>query len=130
MKRLGVSPEAYVWVHSQNEKDPATRSWAARQGTWVELDGVGPTTLETHVEAVVDLFRRDQLDRVLVSQDAGWYHVGEPGGGSYRPHTFLFDAFVPALVARGLREADVRTLLVENPARAFAVRRRTQPAAD
>jgi predicted metal-dependent phosphotriesterase family hydrolase len=130
LKRLGVSPEAYVWVHSQNEKDPATRSWAAQQGTWVELDGVGPESLETHVEAVVDLFRRGQLDRVLVSQDSGWYHVGEPGGGSYRPHTFLFDAFVPALVARGLREADVRTLLVENPARAFAVRRRTQPAAD
>ena len=119
--RLGALPE---------RKDPATRSWAARQGTWVELDGVGPTSLETHVEAVVDLFRRDQLDRVLVSQDSGWYHVGEPGGGSYRPHTFLFDAFVPTLVARGLREADVRTLLVENPARAFAVRRRTQPAAD
>jgi phosphotriesterase-related protein len=128
VKRLGVSPDAYVWVHSQNEKDPVTRSWAAQQGTWVELDGVGPESLEAHVEAVVDLHRRHQLDRVLVSQDAGWYHVGEPGGGSYRPHTFLFDAFVPALVARGLGEADVRTLLVENPAKAFAVRRRTRPA--
>jgi phosphotriesterase-related protein len=124
LKRLGVSPEAYVWVHAQNEKDPATRSWAAQQGTWVELDGVGATGLEAHVEAVVDLFRRDRLDRVLVSQDAGWYHVGEPGGGRYRPYTFLFDTFVPALRARGLGEADVRRLLVDNPARAFAIRPR------
>jgi phosphotriesterase-related protein len=124
LKRLGVSPEAYVWVHPQNEQDLATRSWAAAQGTWVELDGVGPQSLEAHVEGVLDLARRDQLDRVLVSQDAGWYRVGEPGGGAYRPHTFLFDAFVPALRARGLGEADVRALLVENPARAFAVRRR------
>ena len=124
LRRLGVSPEAYAWVHPQNAKDPATRSWAAQQGTWVELDGVGPRSLDAHVEAVVDLFRRDQLDRVLVSQDAGWYHVGEPGGGSYRPHTFLFDTFVPALRARGLGEADVRRLLVDNPARAFAVRPR------
>ena len=124
LKRLGVSPEAYVWVHPQNEEDLATRSWAAARGTWVELDGVGPTSLEAHVEGVVDLARRNQLDRVLVSLDAGWYRVGEPGGGAYRPHTFLFDAFVPALRARGLGEADVRTLLVENPARAFAVRRR------
>ena len=77
---------------------------------------MGPQSLEAHVEGVLDLARRDQLDRVLVSQDAGWYRVGEPRGGAYRPHTFLFDAFVPALRARGLREADIRTLLVENPA--------------
>jgi phosphotriesterase-related protein len=124
LTRAGVSPEAYVWVHSQNERDLATRSWAARQGTWIELDGVGPTSLDAHVEGVVDLFRRDQLDRVLVSHDAGWYHVGEPGGGGYRPHTFVFDTFVPALRARGLGEADVRRLLVANPARAFAIRPR------
>jgi len=124
LKRLGVSPEAYVWVHAQNEPDLATRSWAAAQGAWVELDGVGPGSLEAHVEGVLDLARRNQLDRVLVSQDAGWYRVGEPGGGSYRPHTFLLEAFVPALRARGLGEAEVRALLVENPARAFAVRRR------
>ncbi len=127
LKRLGVSPEAYAWVHAQNEKDAATRSSVARQGAWVELDGVGPKSLEAHVEGVVDLLRRNQLDRVLVSQDAGWFHVGEPGGGTYRPHTFLFDTFVPALRARGLGEAEVRTLLVENPARAFAIRRRALP---
>jgi phosphotriesterase-related protein len=127
LKAQGVSPEAYVWVHSQNERDPATRSWTAHQGTWVELDGVGPGSLDGHVEAVVDLFRRDQLDRVLVSHDAGWYHVGEPGGGTYRPHTFLFDSFLPALRARGLGEADIQRLLVDNPARAFAIRPRPLP---
>ncbi|HSD26881.1 MAG TPA: phosphotriesterase [Vicinamibacteria bacterium] len=124
LRRRGVSPEAYVWVHAQSEKDAATRAWAAQQGTWVELDGVGPGSLDAHVEAVMDLYRRDQLDRVLVSQDAGWYHVGEPGGGAYRPHGFLLDTFVPALRARGLGEADIRRLLVDNPAQAFATRPR------
>ena len=55
--------------------------------------------------------------------EAGW-HVGEPGGGSYRPHVLLFDTFVPALRARGLDDAAVRRLLVENPAHAFGIRRR------
>ncbi len=121
--RMGVSPEAWVWVHAQNA-DPATRSWVAHEGGWVELDGVGPKSLDAHAAAVVDLVGRDQVHRVLVSQDAGWYHVGEKGGGSYRPHTLLFDAFLPALRARGLGEAEIEALVVLNPARAFAARRR------
>jgi phosphotriesterase-related protein len=125
----GVDPEACVWVHAQNAVGDATRSWAAARGAWVELDGVSPTRLPFHVDAVVELHLRNQLDRVLVSQDAGWYHVGEPGGGTYRPHTFLFDAFVPALRARGLGDAEIRLLLEGNPARALAVRvRRSSPA--
>jgi len=121
---LGIAPEAYVWVHAQSEPDRATRAWAAQQGAWVELDGVSPRTLDSHVEAVLDLNRRNRLDRVLVSQDAGWYHVGEPGGGSYRSHAFLFDAFVPALRAFGLGDAEIHALLVRNPAEAFGIRRR------
>ena len=33
----------------------------------------------------------------------------------------IFDRFVPALRARGLGDDQVRTLLVDNPARAFAI---------
>lgn len=124
LAEFGVAPEAYVWVHAQSEPDRATRAWAAQQGAWVELDGISPRTLDSHVEAVLDLQRRNRLDRVLVSQDAGWYHVGEPGGGSYRSHAFLFDGFVPALRAAGLAEAEIHALLVQNPAEAFAIRRR------
>ena len=130
LRELGVAPDAYIWVHAQNERDRATQDWAARQGAWVELDGVSPEALEGHVESVVDLIRRGHIGRILVSQDAGWYRVGEPGGGRYRPHTFILDAFVPALLRRGVSEEQVRTLLVHNPAHAFAIRvRRPTPAA-
>ena len=125
--RLGVSPSAWVWVHASREARLSSRDRVAQQGAWVELDKLAPDTLDAHVEGVMDLAGRGRLDRVLVSQDAGWYHVGEPKGGEYRPYTFLFDAFVPALRARGLGEADIRTLLVDNPARAFALRRRAVP---
>jgi phosphotriesterase-related protein len=55
--------------------------------------------------------------------------VGEPGGGTYRPHTFLFDGFVPALRARGVGDDEIRRLLVDNPARAFSPTRREAPRA-
>ncbi len=124
LERGGVSPEAYVWVHSQNDKDAARRASATQRGAWASLDGISPESLEAHLEAVLDLAGRGRLGRVLISQDAGWYHVGEASGGRYRPHTTLFDAFLPALRARGLGDPEIRTLLVDNPARAFAVRRK------
>lgn len=113
----GAPAEAYVWVHAQNEKDPDHHRRAAALGAWIELDGVGPETLESTADAVLALVAAGHRDRTLVSQDAGWYHVGEPGGGAFRPFTLLFDDFVPLLRARGLGEGDVRALLVDNPAR-------------
>jgi phosphotriesterase-related protein len=64
------------------------------------------------------------LDRVLVSQDAGWYRVGEPGGGRFRPYDTVFTSFIPALRSDGFSEADVRQLLAHNPARALSGPRR------
>src|SRR5206468_1571411 len=99
----------------QNEKDRTLHLRAARAGAWVELDGIAEDSRDTHVTAVMDLAHAGYLERVLISQDAGWYHVGEPGGGRFRPYTFLFDGFLPALRRAGLGERDVRTLLVDNP---------------
>jgi phosphotriesterase-related protein len=62
------------------------------------------------------------LGRVLVSHDAGWYHVGEPDGGTYRPHDLIFTAFLPALRARGLTDREIAQLMVDNP-RAALTRR-------
>jgi phosphotriesterase-related protein len=112
-----VPPSAYVWVHAQNEKDGALHQRVARAGAWIELDGIAEESRDAHVSAVVALARAGQLRRVLVSQDSGWYHVGEPGGGRFRPYTYLFDGFLPALRGAGLSAGDVRTLLVENPSR-------------
>jgi phosphotriesterase-related protein len=47
--------------------------------------------------------------------------VGEPAGGRFRPYTYLFDGFLPALRQAGLTEGDVRTLLVDNPSHLLAL---------
>ena len=120
LRAEGVRPDAYVWVHAQNETDRAVHRRLAAEGVWISLDGVSETSLDAHAAAVVDLARAGHLGHVLVSQDAGWYRVGEPGGGRFRPYTFLLDTFLPALRKAGLTESDTRRLLVANPARVLA----------
>jgi phosphotriesterase-related protein len=117
---LGVSAASFICVHAQSERDGAFHLRAARRGAWVEFDGIGPTTVAQHVELVQRMKSAGFLDRVLVSHDAGWYHVGEPGGGRFRPFDTLFTAFVPALRDAGFSEVEVRRLLVDNPRRALA----------
>ncbi len=127
LKREGVAPSAYVWVHSQSEKDRAVHVRAAEAGAWIELDGISEKGLADSLQVATELIRRGHLTQLLVSQDAGWYHVGEPGGGTFRPFTFLIDTFVPALRERGIADAQIRTLLVENPARALTPLTRAVP---
>ena len=115
LERAGIPLPAFIWVHAQGEKDHAMHVRAARRGAWVEFDGVGPKTVERHVELVSGMAREGLLHHVLVSHDAGWYRVGEPGGGDFRPFDTMFTTFIPALQDAGLSEGDVRRLLVENP---------------
>jgi phosphotriesterase-related protein len=119
MARHDVPASAFVWVHAQNEEDGSLHAEAAKSGAFVEFDGISAKTQERHLQAVMGLVEIGHLDRLLISQDSGWYHVGEPGGGSYNGYTFLFDSFLPALRERGVSGLQIRKLLVENPARAL-----------
>jgi len=119
LDRGGVPAGAFIWVHAQSERDSTFHTRAARAGAWVEFDGVSDASVDRHVELVRQMKAQGLLERVLVSQDAGWYHVGEPGGGQFRSFDTLFTKFIPALTNAGLTKEDVRKLLVENPRRAL-----------
>ena len=120
LQEMSVSPSAFIWVHAQNEPDTKLHRKAAALGAWVEFDGIAPKTIPQSVKLVLDMKRAGFLGRVLISQDSGWYHVGEPGGGTFRPYTVVFSHFVPALLAVGAGTEDVTALLVRNPRRALA----------
>lgn len=122
LREEGVGGSAFIWVHAQSESNSDLHVRAAEAGAWVEFDGLGPKTVPRHVELVKNLKSRGLLRRVLLSHDAGWYHVGEPGGGNFRPYDSLFTEFVPALRNEGFAELEIRQLLVENPREAFAIR--------
>jgi phosphotriesterase-related protein len=116
-----VEPSAFIWVHAQNEKDRAVHERAAQLGAWVEFDGISPETVAEHVDLVMRMKRAGFLHRVLVSQDAGWYHVGEPKGGTFRGYDFLVTGFLPALRKAGASGEDIHTLIGKNPRRALAL---------
>lgn len=120
LKQHDVSPSAFIWVHAQNEKDKEFHRRAAEMGAWVEFDGISPGTLADHANLVLAMRQHGLLDRVLVSQDAGWYHVGEPGGGEFRGYDTLFTGFLPHLAAAGLNETDLLALVCQNPQRALS----------
>jgi phosphotriesterase-related protein len=122
LERAGVPLSSFIWVHAQNERDINVLTRAATRGAWVEFDGVSPASVARHVELARHLKERGLLDHVLVSQDAGWYRVGEPGGGEFRSYETLFAVFVPALRAAGFQDAEVERLLVTNPRLALSRR--------
>jgi phosphotriesterase-related protein len=109
-----ASPEKFVWVHAQNERDHAIHERVGRAGAWVEFDGIGPKSAGWHLECVRFMAERNLLGRTLISQDAGWYHVGEPGGGDYRGYGYIYTDFAPRL-----EPAWIPRLLRENPIAAF-----------
>jgi phosphotriesterase-related protein len=121
LKAEGVAPGAFIWVHAQNERDPEVHARAASLGAWVEFDHVSPKDLGRHVQLVQAMKERHLLHRVLVSHDAGWYEIGRPNGGQFRPYDTLFKEFLPALKEAGFSEDEIRQLLVVNPREAFTI---------
>jgi phosphotriesterase-related protein len=116
-----VAAHRYIYVHAQGEADRSHHHAVARRGGWISVDGVSAGSLERDLDLVMDLLEQGFEQQILISQDAGWFRPGEPGGGRIRGFTDLPRLFLPALRARGVPEATVDHLLVHNPRRAFEV---------
>jgi len=126
LKDEGVAAGAFIWVHAQNERDPDVHARAAAKGAWVEFDHISPKDLGRHVQMVQTMKERGLLHRVLVSHDAGWYEIGKPNGGPFRPYDTLFKEFLPALKEAGFGYDEIQQLLVVNPREAFTIQVRPQ----
>ncbi len=118
----GVSPEAFIWVHAQQEKDLNQLVKAAEMGAWVSLDGLHENQMQTYIGRLQFLKEHGCLHRVLLSHDAGWYSPGEEGGGEFRPFTTLTERFVPLLLTNGFTPTEIDMLIIRNPQEALKVR--------
>jgi phosphotriesterase-related protein len=101
LKKNGVSPGAFIWVHAQTEKNPGEYLKAVRMGTWVSLDGVSDSNIPQYADTLEQLKKEKSLHRILLSHDAGWYEPGKPDGGTFRGYTAIFKLLVPSLREKG-----------------------------
>jgi predicted metal-dependent phosphotriesterase family hydrolase len=121
LRSMGVSPQAYIWIHAQNENDFSLHINAARSGAWIEFDGVNPETAARHIEFLQSMKSASLLNKCLISQDSGWYRVGETGGGKYTGYSFMLSEFVKQLASKGFTPQEIEMLLKRNPAQAFTI---------
>jgi phosphotriesterase-related protein len=129
LEEEGVDPGAFIWVHATRDT-PDNQIRAAKMGLWVSIDNVTekPKQLDLIVKGLVELKKAGHLDRVLISHDAGWYRVGETGGGEFRPYTAIPESLLGRLEENGFNADDLDRLLIRNPRRAFAIRIRAAAA--
>lgn len=119
VRAAGVKPDAFVWVHAQEEDDRALHAKAARQGAWVSLDAIGWGDPADYVKLLVGLKGQRLLHRTLISHDAGWYDPEKPDGGDFAGYTALFTKLLPLLRQHGFTQADIDQLIIHNPVSAF-----------
>lgn len=121
LKREGVAPDAFIWVHAQAEKDLENHIKAAKEGAWISLDGLNDNNPDHYLQMLKNLKTYGLLSNALISHDAGWYSPGEVNGGKFRAYTSLFKILLPRLKAAGFSDKEIRQLLVDNPQRAFEI---------
>lgn len=115
----GLNPNRLIVVHCDAEEDLRCHLEIARHGAWVEYDGLSEENAEKVLRLMRFMVENGFEDQILLSQDAGWYHVGEEAGGDIRGYAYLVRNFVPFMLKNGFGRQLTDRFLVENPARAF-----------
>ncbi len=122
LEALGLAPDRIVLAHLDRNPDPELHAEIASRGVTLEYDTLGrikyrpDSDLLNLIQQVMDA---GHLDRLVLGLDLGRrdYFRAYDGGPGMR---YLLATFVPRLRARIGDEA-VERILVDNPARAFAI---------
>jgi len=123
LKKLGVSPASFIWVHAQQENNNDNYLKAAKMGCWISLDGLG-WDLDKHVEKILFAKRNGILDRILISHDSGWYDP-QKKSQTIQPYTNIFKKLYPLLKSKGFTEDEFKLLISVNPSKAFSIKVKT-----
>ena len=117
-----VDPACWIFVHAHLEPDVRRLVALAKIGVWIELDGLGFGGDEEHLERLLAVLEHGFEGQILLSQDAGWYNIGEENGGQINPYTRLKEKFLPLVKERGVEDSSIEKITRVNPGKAFACR--------
>lgn len=118
LEEEGVPLNKYIFVHAGTDKDHDV----AQRGGWVEYDGINEEQSARYIQLIKEMLEKGYENNLLLSQDAGWYNVGQPGGGEIRDYAYLVRDFIPLMKAAGIDQDTIDRLLIKNPARALSIR--------
>ncbi|MBC7922789.1 MAG: phosphotriesterase [Ferruginibacter sp.] len=118
-----VDPTAWIWVHAHAVEKSEDLLPAAQRGAWLSFDGLqlpdqGNDPVKKHLTLLTEMKRRGFFHQVLLSHDGNSF----TSEGRLRPYDALFTALLPDLRSNGFTDREIRTLTVDNPARAFSIR--------
>lgn len=133
LKENHVDPSAFIWVHAQSGSVESNLR-AAKEGVWISLDNIrsgtdrepgAPNSINWYADRILTFKNEGLLHKVLISHDSGWYDPAKPDGGTFHGFTDIFDELIPALKDKGITDADIEQIMVNNPREAFTVKVRT-----
>jgi len=124
LKKYGVDPSAFIWSHAMEEAVSKKILAISLMGAWILLDGIQSEMMpQIEIEKLlINLKSTRQLNRILLSHDAGWYQPGKPNRKIFRPYSDLFTSFSLLLLSEGFTREELDQMTIKNPAEAFAVR--------
>ncbi|MAG13541.1 MAG: aryldialkylphosphatase [Spirochaetales bacterium] len=119
----GVALSAWIWVHANAVEDCERLLCPAREGAWIEFDGLRDEeqSIKLHCDLVLYMKEKNLLSKVLLSHDGDAYQADRPGGGISRPYSVLQEKLIPRLRSKGLLEQEIMSLTVVNPKKAFSI---------
>ena len=124
----GVAPGRIIIGHSGDSDDLDYLRTIMDRGTTIGFDRFGMEQVqsdEARIDALTALVGWGYADRMVLSHDAAAYsHVTPPSWrAAHAPRwhmEHLFRAILPALLARGVSQADIDQMLIANPRRLLA----------
>lgn len=121
LKQEGVSPSKFIFVHAAGENNQDLHFQVAEQGAWVEYDSVSGGSSAQNLQLIKAMLDKGYVDRFLISHDAGWYNVGQPGGGNINGYTYIPKEFVPLMRQSGIEQNIIDKILITNPSIALGI---------
>jgi len=121
IKEEGAESNRLIFVHADSEENLDYHLEAVKRGLWIEYDRISQQTSERSLRLVRFISEKGFEDQLLLSQDSGWYSIGQPRGGNIRGYSYLVKNFIPLMKKQGFNNDLIDKIMVDNPCRAFQI---------